>query len=226
MVRDLEKTLSLGAGLACQSPNRADFGVLLSQLPYVERYKTRADLMCRLTAAALACDLTRVGTLVLDVADNDLIGYTPGMLGTSDSHDLIHKTCGDDGPLHTDPTAVSIVTRMHVSHHEMFAKLLAALDAIPEGPPGETLLDHCVVVYCGQIGDGTHDLHWLPWLLAGKAGGAIRTGRYVKLAPQAGHGVPHNNLYVSLANLMGLPIATFGNPSTCSDHCCTYSCSC
>lgn len=62
VVRDLERTLSLGAGLSCQVPNRSDFGALLSGLPYAERYRTRADLMCRLTAATLACDLTRVVT--------------------------------------------------------------------------------------------------------------------------------------------------------------------
>jgi hypothetical protein len=216
VVRDLERTLSLGAGLACQSPSRADYGALLSQLPYAERYRTRADLMCRLTAAALACDLTRVATLTLDVADSDLIGYTPGLLGTSDSHDLVHKTCGSDGPLHNDPTAAGVITKMHVTHHEVFAKLLGYLDAIPEGPPGETLLDHCVVLYCGQIGDGTHDLTWLPWLLAGGAGGAVRTGRYLKLPQSGGHGVPHNNLFLSLANLMGVPATTFGNPATCT----------
>lgn len=153
---------------------------------------------------------------MLDVADNDLIGYTPGVLGTSDSHDLVHKTCGDTSPLHNDPAAVKMLTAMHTTHHEIFAKLLLHLDAIPEGAPGETLLDHCVVVYCGQIGDGTHDITWLPWMLAGGAGGALRTGRYVKLPRSGNRGVPHNNLYVSLANLMGVPITSFGNAATCT----------
>ena len=53
--------------------------------------------------------------------------------------------------------------------------------------------------------------------------GTVKTGRYVMLPrktsktyPVNSDGIPHNNLFVSLANLMGLPTTTFGNPSVCT----------
>ena len=51
----------------------------------------------------------------------------------------------------------------------------------------------------------------MPFLIAGDAGGAFRTGRYLKY-----DGVPHNNLLVSLLNAYGIADATFGNPDYCT----------
>jgi hypothetical protein len=52
----------------------------------------------------------------------------------------------------------------------------------------------------------------MPFLLAGRAGGKLRTGRFLRFAST----VPHNNLLVSIMNAMDVPATTFGNPAYCT----------
>jgi hypothetical protein len=52
----------------------------------------------------------------------------------------------------------------------------------------------------------------MPFVLAGRAGGKLQTGRFLKFSAK----VPHNNLLVSILNLMGVPATTFGNPTNCT----------
>ena len=152
-------------------------------------------------------------------ADADY-GYTSGAFGSTDMHDLIHKVNDRNGPLAKDPTARKIVQDQCRLEATKLARLLDMLSAVKEADGG-TLLDHSVVVYCGQVGYGSHDLSRLPWMLIGGAGGYFKTGRYVSYgdpsALDSGHrGIPHNNLFVSLANSMDIATNTFGNPSICT----------
>jgi hypothetical protein len=48
-------------------------------------------------------------------------------------------------------------------------------------------------------------------VLAGGAGGALQTGRFMQY-----NKIPHNNLCVSLINMMGGAATTFGNPAYCT----------
>jgi hypothetical protein len=51
-------------------------------------------------------------------------------------------------------------------------------------------------------------------MLAGSAGGYLKTGQAVKMPS----GTPHNRLFVTLCQAMGLPnVASFGNPKFCVD---------
>lgn len=51
----------------------------------------------------------------------------------------------------------------------------------------------------------------MKFVVAGNAGGALRTGRFVCYAA-----VPHNNLLLTFANVMGVPATTFGAPEHCT----------
>jgi hypothetical protein len=92
------------------------------------------------------------------------------------------------------------------------------LKAIPEG--SGTMLDSSVVLYCSDLGDpASHSTFSIPYILAGKASGHLKTGRYIRYS--AGeilkkNGVRHNDLLVSLCHAMGLSsVTTFGNPAFC-----------
>jgi hypothetical protein len=52
----------------------------------------------------------------------------------------------------------------------------------------------------------------MPYVLAGRAGGALKTGRFLTFDGS----MPHQNLLVSMLNLMGVPATTFGRPDSCS----------
>jgi hypothetical protein len=64
----------------------------------------------------------------------------------------------------------------------------------------------------------------LPWFVVGSANGYFSTGRYLQFPrtmpsyvdPGYDSGRPHNDLFVSIANAMGMDIDTFGNPDVCT----------
>lgn len=220
-LKDLEKRLALaGAPASCTPPDKSITAGAMHNADAAS-YKANADVMMHLAQTALACDLARVTTLYFTQGPDDLYGYMP-VGGTTDFHDMVHKTNGVKPPLGDDPTAIGIVKGYHSYNASLFAKFLDLLDAIPEAD-GTTLLDNTLVVWCGQISGGDHSLDHIPYILGGAMGGAVKTGRYVRYPRKAdmmnwpvySTGPAHNDFFVALANLMGVQTSTFGNPAVC-----------
>jgi hypothetical protein len=82
---------------------------------------------------------------------------------------------------------------------------------VPEGDG--TLFDNTVILWCNELSRGnTHSHSDMPFVLAGGAGGAIRTGRHLVFQNE-----PHNNLLLGLCHAMGLDdLASFGNRDFCT----------
>lgn len=194
-----------GCDFQCYSPTQGE--------QWSRNYALSADINTRIAVASLACDLTRVVFLDVRHACEADFGYTAGMLGTTDSHDMVHKVNNPAEPLSSDPTAIGIIAAQCKLEAKRLADLLTMLKSVPEGEG--TLFDNTVVLWCGQIGYGSHDLAILPWVICGSVGGYFKPGRYIKYAknPSSSRGLPHNNLFVSLANAMGITTSTFGNPA-------------
>jgi Protein of unknown function (DUF1552) len=218
-LRDLEERLALGVSATCVEPEPT---ITDGESWDGDKaaYDTNADIMMRLTQVALSCDLTRVATVHVGVPPNDAFGYYP-VNGTTDFHDMVHQTCGVNPALGDNPEAIAIVKACHTYHSAMFAKFIELLDAIPESD-GTTLLDNTLVVWCGQLAGGDHSLDRIPYILAGGMSGAVTPGRYVRYPrvasdnwPVYSEGPAHNDLFVALANMMGIEIASFGNPDVC-----------
>jgi hypothetical protein len=229
-VRDLEKRLAV-APAACVEPDASIYATA-SQDNTADAFNANVDVMLHLTQVALACDLTRIVTFYIDEANPDCFGYAP-FGGTASFHDLVHATNGyDDGvsPLFNDPKAIGIVKAYHRYNATQFGKLLHLLAQTPE-PDGTTLLDNTLLVWCGELAGGDHSLGHVPYLLAGKMGGAVTPGRYVRfprkmstLDPYTGcncsyspfwgtQGPAHNDFLAALATMMGVPTTKFGNPA-------------
>lgn len=203
-------------------------------------WELTAQLHTDLTVAALACDLTRVVSLAVEYqpdAGNGFDAAARSATGSTDWHDLVHKM--NETRAEFDPTSpasrtgIPIVERMVQSELRVLTSLLARLEQVPEAD-GTSLLDHTLVLVCGQIGYGSHALDNLPWYVIGgqwvwstnryydydvRVGGSMadlptmveRTNRdgYNYVQPR---GVAHNRLFVSLANAMGVQTNTFGDP--------------
>jgi hypothetical protein len=231
-VRDLESRLSIGAQASCTEPDAKILDGASSvnwdetdEALKAAAYAANANIAMQLAQVALACDLTRVLSFSIDAAPDNLIGYNHSDVpSASDIHDLIHKTNGSSPVLGNDPKAMTVLKNYHTYNAGLFAKFLGLLQAIPEAD-GTSLLDNTLVVWCGaDIGGGDHSLDHLPLVLAGGLAGSVKTGRYVlfprtksdKAWPVYSQGLPHNNFFVSLANLMGLPTTSFGNPAVCT----------
>lgn len=198
MVRDLERRITALASLTCAAPGTRPAGG-----NNVERARQFADL----TAAAFACDLTRVATIQVGQLETSEFGAPPG-----DVHqDYAHQT-------NTDANAALQMTSYNNVHAGLFAYLLDALARYPDG--SGTLLDNTVAVWLTELATGPHDLDRIPVVLAGSCAGHFRTGRYLSFAQdlpspienpswvdpsQLMIGPGHSHLLVSLMQAMGLP---------------------
>jgi len=153
---------------------------------------------------ALACDLTRVGTIQWERSVGDVrftwLGITRG-----------HHAISHDPDTNTD--SVELLTKINTWYAGQFAYVLDKLACIKEGTG--TMLDNTLVFWCNELSRGNAHSHPdMPFVLAGRAGGALKTGRFLQFPKKPA--VPHNNLLVSIMNAMGLPDQTCGNPAYCT----------
>ncbi|HVJ17088.1 MAG TPA: DUF1552 domain-containing protein [Polyangiaceae bacterium] len=199
-VRDIEARLNRPTNLdaaACADPVVPPLDAQ-SNDAYPEVGALQTDLL----AMAFACDITRVASLQWSssVADTRFtwLGIEEG------HHELSHL--GDD-----DLAGVDKLTRINQWYAGEFANLIAKLKAIPEGDG--TVFDNTLLLWCNELAKGnTHSRKDAPYVLAGSAGGALQTGRFLRFEGER----PHNDLLVSLLQVMGLPDETFGNPEWCT----------
>ncbi len=199
-LRDVERRLGTLADRppGCGLERPASVEDVLSEQEFADTMRAQMDLLVN----ALACDVTRVGTLQCSDAVN-ACRFTFMGLAEDEGHALSHS--GDSNQVKQDRWE-----QMLVWYAEQFAYLLRQLAAVPEGDG--TLLDNTLVLWGMEISRGNSHSHSdMPFLLAGGSGGALRTGRYLKY-----DGVPHNNLLVSLLNGLGLDDVTFGDPRFCT----------
>jgi hypothetical protein len=197
-VREIEVRLDNtgGIGAACAAPEMGGALDLNDDNNYPEIVRLQTDLM----VMAMACDMTRVGSIQW----NQSVGQASfPWLGFNDRHhDLSHE--GD-----SNNDVVEKLIRINTWYAEQVAYLLERMSAIPEGDG--TLLDHTLVVWGNELAKGnSHERRNMPFLLAGSAAGAIETGRYLRF-----DGASHNDLLVSIVNAFGIEIDCFGDSRYC-----------
>ena len=149
---------------------------------------THMQLMYEIMVLAFQTDSTRIITLMLGDAGSN---RSYPMVDVHDGHhELSHHKHNQD--------KVSKLARIDRYLVTEFGRFLDRLKSIDEADG--TLLDNSMVLYGSAIADGNrHSHHDLPILLAGKGGGTIRSGRYVRHANET----PLNNLFLSMLDRMG-----------------------
>lgn len=162
-------------------------------------------------ANAVACGLTQVGSI-----QNGNTGNAENYDGSTDwpsediyypksQHVIAHDFEVEPDNAEFEEARLAIET----FYIRQYAYLLERLDSIPEGDG--TVLDNTLVVWTKGMGRG-HSKDRLLYLLAGGKGFPdLGPGRYLDRP-----GIPHNNMLVTIANLMGSPIDTFGDPEICT----------
>ncbi|MEZ4246759.1 MAG: hypothetical protein R3B99_00745 [Polyangiales bacterium] len=133
-------------------------------------WRTNAEWMGKLAAAALHADVTRVATIRMLQPDRSLYGFT------GDWHEDIQHPASQAFP--PNGTLLGRATAFEALKVGALVGLLRELESRRE-PDGTTLLDNTVVVVCGEIGDGWHRDHDMPWFVIGDAHGYFRTGRAI-----------------------------------------------
>lgn len=159
-------------------------------------------LMLDLIVLAFQMNKTRVVTLMLN---NDLsqmnFRFLEGVRGA------LHLDLTHNGRV---PETEAMYLRTNQFHVEQFTYLAERLKSIDEG--GSTLLDNSILMLASSLFDGdTHGAEQLPIVLAGKAGGQLRTGRVLDFLDRGNENRRACSLFLSIMDLMGLKLERFGD---------------
>lgn len=178
------------------------------------------SLFLDVIAAAIMCDQTRIITIGVhkalgpgpDSASSALVGHYHSEDASGGTwHGLAHDWSNTNSRRMLKGINAWIAS-------EIVAKLLAKLD-VPEAN-GKTYLDNSLVYWGNELGFN-HIAYSVPCLLAGSAGGYLKTGRYLDyidwngrayFAQENGNvikGIPHNRFLVTVLQAMGLAPADY-----------------
>ncbi len=123
--------------------------------------------MCDLNVLAFQTDTTRVSTYIGSTPN----GVSYPELGFTDKH---HSTTHHRG----DPEKIRKVAAITEFNISQFAYMVKKMSKLREGDG--TLLDNCIMMWGSGLENG--DKHYrenLPFIIAGRGGGSIRTGRFL-----------------------------------------------
>jgi hypothetical protein len=213
-IRDLETTLS------CKLPPE----VLAALSKTTNDQATRDDLAIEIAkmqmqvmALTVACGLTRAATLQIGNG-NDQTQYTINGKKYERFHHISHRINGDGG----DGSAIENADAKHHDVDKLFAGLFGYLiDQLSSYvTPTGSLLDEGASIWLSDVATGDHSPNNLPYVVAGSAGGFLKTGLYVDAAAGSGDDyLPHNRFLntigaaVGCKNESGAPLDNFGDPS-------------
>jgi hypothetical protein len=165
-------------------------------------------------ALAFACGYTRAATLQVGEG-NDQTQYTIAGTRLPRFHWISHRIYSDGSDGAAIPQAIELHAQVDRLQMQMYRHLLDRLDAISSPVAGHTLLDECVAIWTNDLAAGPpHGGQDVPWLLAGSAGGALRTGQFVDL-----NGVTTNKMLNTILTVAGCtksdgsPVDDFGDAS-------------
>jgi hypothetical protein len=192
-VRDVEKRLELRKRWAGQPKPKAPF-----DKPANHNAVEDLPLMYELIALALQTDSTRIATLEIGG------DFMPQNLGIKkDYHALSHH--GNDQEAIANLITLETYQIMHLG------KFLTRLAGIRDG--NRMLLDSTTVLFGSGMGDAnSHKNSDLPIILAG---GGYKHGQFREVTHESSRKVPLCNLYVEIAQKMGVEIDHFGNSTGC-----------
>jgi len=165
----------------------------------IENHKIMASLLAR----ALQCNQTKVFNVLFSDTTSNL--RRPGVSSTH--HTLTHE----------EPIDRELGYQREVAwfaEQSMFAwrDFLDALDSIPEGDG--TLLDNCLVLAHSDCSLAhAHAVEGIPVMIAGNAGGRIKTGFHL-----AGNADPVTRVGLTVQQAMGLNVETWGGLSMATNR--------
>ena len=169
-------------------------------------------LQIDLIAYAFASDLARTATLQIGSCNDHTRYMVDGVLAPA-YHPVSHRnnSDGQGGPLIAN--SVQLHHGIDIIHAGHFKRLLDRMSAYTL-PQGGTLLDSSVNIWTNSLDDGpTHGSTNIPYILAGNAGGFLKTGLHI-LSPG-----PNHRVLTTVASAAGCRkpngdlLDNFGDPS-------------
>lgn len=164
-------------------------------LPRGEYIRLQADLML----LALQTGITNICTFMIGPERWDASLLYEGVFPKPvQHHNMTHNQKGN---------GYKELQKIDIFHMQQFDYILSRMKTIKESD-GSSLLDNSLVTYGAGLGDGaTHQYFDLPLILAGRGQGQIKQGRFI----QCKSGTLNSNMWLTLAQLMGLEIDSFAD---------------
>tara|TARA_Y100001933_G_scaffold45240_1_gene43069 strand:- start:10465 stop:11817 length:1353 start_codon:yes stop_codon:yes gene_type:complete len=163
-------------------------------LPRGQYIKLQADMML----LAMQMGITNVSTFMIGPERWDATLFYEGVFDNPvQHHNMTHNQQREEEGL----------KKIDLFHIEQFSYVISKMKEIKEAN-GTSLFDNSLITYGAGLGDGaTHQYFDLPMIVAGLGQNQIKQGRYI----QCKSGTLNSNLWLTLANLMGLEISSFSD---------------
>jgi hypothetical protein len=155
------------AGLRTASRAFSDSAPIEIKMPEGDKRSEYMQVMCDLNVLAFQTDLTRVSTYIGSTPN----GVSYPELGFPDEHHSV---------THHNYEAVKLdkVAKINAFNVSQFAYMIKRMHSLREGDG--TLLDNCIMMWGSGLEDGNkHKRENLPFIIAGKGGGTLKTGRFL-----------------------------------------------
>ncbi|MCM8532056.1 MAG: DUF1552 domain-containing protein, partial [Lentisphaeraceae bacterium] len=169
----------------------------------VDLHQQHFSLFSDLMVVAFQTNVTRVCTLSLGSDD----AHFPGVVTVGNethAHTLEHQ-----GNMRKfDPIARESCRQIHEWYTTLMGQTLHKMRMIDEG--GTSLLDNCIMLYTSYMAHGNHSRKNYPIMLAGGGQKSLKKGQHIACKEDT----PLANLYIEIANLMGVSCDSFGNSQT------------
>lgn len=164
-------------------------------LPRGEYIRLQMDLML----LAFQMGITNVCTFMLGPERWDATLMYEGVFDKPvQHHNMTHNQKGD---------GYKDLQKIDDFHMQQYAYLIKRMKEIKE-LDGSCMLDNSLLAFGAGLGDGaTHQYYDLPMMVAGRAQGQIKQGRFIKMPG----GTLNSNLWLTFAQLMGLELDSYAD---------------
>lgn len=155
------------AGVGASKRHATDSPPIEIKIPEGDKRSEYMQVMCDLNVLAFQTDTTRVCTYIGSRPN----GASYPELGFNDQH---HSQTHHGN----DPEMVEKVAKITEFNVAQFAYMAKKMHSLREADG--TLLDNCIMMWGSGLEDGNqHTRENLPFILAGRGGGSIKTGRFL-----------------------------------------------
>lgn len=177
------------AGVSSSKRNAADSPPIEIKIPEGDKRSEYMQVMCDLNVLAFQTDTTRVSTYIGSTPNG--VSY-PELGFKNEHHSQTHHN--------NEAEMVRKVAAITAFNIEQFAHMVKKMATLREGDG--TLLDNCIMMWGTGLEDGNkHTRENLPFIIAGKGGGSLNTGRFI--ADVKGN---QGDLLTTLLACMGVPL--------------------
>ena len=192
MVRDIEVRIEKMQKLLANVDIRVPKNEALPRGDYI---RLQTDLML----LAFQMGITNICTFMVGPERWDATLLYEGVFDQPvQHHNMTHNQKGD---------GYKDLQKIDDFHMKQFAYLLKRMKELKESD-GSCLLDNSIIAYGAGLGDGaTHQYYDLPMIVAGRAQGQMKQGRFVKCPS----GTLNSNLWLTFARLMGVELDRYAD---------------